>query len=83
MTIRLNAFDNLTLKSWSTNQWHVIKIMQHFGNKMVAVLTADSLFAVSLDFVLTSVKGRSGEVLAECFAGGIVDKCTFSRWEVL
>jgi len=53
MTIRLNAFANLSLKSWSTNQWRVIKTMQHFGNKMVAVLTADSLFAVSLDFVLT------------------------------
>lgn len=83
MTIRLNAFDNFSLKSWSTNQWRVIKTMQHFGNKMVAVLTADSVFAVSLDFVLTSVKGFSGEVLAKCFAGGIVDKCTFSRREVL
>lgn len=68
MTIRLNAFDNLSLKSWSTNQWRVIKTMQHFGNKMVAVLTADSLFAVLLDFVLTSVKGLSGEVLAKRFA---------------
>ena len=56
MTIRLNKFDNLSLKSWSTNQWRVIKTMQHFVNKMVAVLTADSLFAVSLDFVLTSVQ---------------------------
>ena len=77
MTNRLNAFDNLSLKSWSTNQWRVIKTMQHFGNKTVAVLRADSLFAVSLDFVLTSVKVLSGEVLAKCFAGGIVDKCTF------
>ena len=77
VTIRLNAFDNLSLNSWSTNQWHVIKTMQHFGNKVVAVLTADSLFAVSLDFVLTSVKGLFGEVLAKCFAGGIVDKYTF------
>ena len=68
MTIRLNAFDNLSLKSWSTNQWRVIKTMQHFGNKMVAALTADSLFAVLLDFVLTSVKGLSGEVLGKRFA---------------
>ena len=48
---------------------------------MVSVLTADSLFAISLDSVLTSVKGLSGEVIAKCFAGGIVDKCTFSRRE--
>ena len=77
MTIRIIAFDNGSLKSWGTNQWRVIKTTKHFENKMVAVLTADSLFAISLDSVLTSVKGLSGEAIAKCFAGGVVYKCKF------